>query len=104
MKGPSTIRVPTREHGPPVGRCNGYPKICRSRIARTTGRSSEGDNGMRYRFVISVTLSLAFASTSFAQGQGRGAGGGRGGQRRGQQGPARPAPRWPDGQINLGQV
>src|SRR5579883_1599299 len=58
-----------------------------------------------------LTLALIFAltvsGTSFAQGQGRGGRGGgqgRGGAGRGPAAPAAPAPRWPDGQINLGQV
>ena len=62
-----------------------------------------------------VMLPLALTSTVATQdeqppnlnpGQGQGRGGGRGGgQGRGApQGPPKPAPRWPDGQINLGQV
>src|SRR5437867_1547726 len=59
---------------------------------------------MRYRSPIfaAVALALNLAPLSFGQGQGRGQG--RGGQSRGQQPAARPAPRWPDGQINLGLV
>src|SRR5215510_8810074 len=62
---------------------------------------------MRYRFNVLAGVVLAFslnlAPLSFSQGRGQGQG--RGGQGRGQQPAAvRPAPRWPDGQINLGQV
>src|SRR6478609_2458200 len=57
---------------------------------------------MKHRFIFAVLL-LALTLTPVAYGQGRG-GGGRGGQGRGQAAPARPTPRFPDGQINLGQV
>ena len=63
---------------------------------------------MRYRSIVLAGLVLAL-SVNLAHGQGqggRGGGGGqgRGGQGRGQAAPVRPAPRFPDGQINLGQV
>src|SRR5262244_1056416 len=51
-----------------------------------------------------LALSLTLVPPSYGQGRGGGQGGqGRGGGR-GQAAPARPAPRFPDGQINLGQV
>ena len=60
----------------------------------------------RSRFAILVlAFSLNLAPLCYGQGQGRGGSQGRGGgQGRGQTAPARPAPRFPDGQINLGQV
>src|SRR5690242_12348651 len=76
-------------------------------------------NSFMHRFLVLasvlVMLPLAMTSTVSTQdeqppnlnpGQGQGRGGGRGGgQGRGApQGPPKPAPRWPDGQINLGQV
>jgi hypothetical protein len=63
---------------------------------------------MKYRFIFAVlllALSLTLVPVAYGQGRGGGQGGqGRGGQGRGQAAPARPAPRFPDGQINLGQV
>jgi hypothetical protein len=74
---------------------------------------------MRYRSIVLagvvLMLTLAMTPASFAQArgqnpgqgpgqnevQGRGRGQGRGAQ---PQAPAKAAPRWPDGQINLGQV
>jgi hypothetical protein len=54
---------------------------------------------MRYEIIkktATLMLMLGVASSAFAQGRGAGRGG--------QQAPTRPAARWPDGQINLGQV
>jgi len=59
---------------------------------------------MRHRstFIAATVLALSLHIAPVASGQGRG-GQGRGGQGRGAPA-ARPAPRFPDGQINLGQV
>jgi hypothetical protein len=63
---------------------------------------------MRYRSIVFSTLTLTLAlhltPISFAQGRGQGRGGQGRGQGRAEQAPAKPAPRFPDGQINLGQV
>jgi hypothetical protein len=63
---------------------------------------------MRYRSNVlaglALALSLNIVPALFGQAQPQGRGQGRGGQGRGQQQAVRPAPRWPDGQINLGQV
>ena len=69
---------------------------------------------MRYRSIVLagvvLTQTLGMTSTSFAQARGQNPGpnvqGRGGGQGRGAQppAPAKAAPRWPDGQINLGQV
>jgi hypothetical protein len=61
---------------------------------------------MRHRLnVILITLVLVALQSSLAFSQGRGGGrGAGGGQGRGQAAPARPAPRYSDGQIILGQV
>src|SRR5262245_5030731 len=61
---------------------------------------------MRHRhrstFIAATVLAISLHIAPVASGQGRG-GQGRGGQGRGAPA-ARPAPRFPDGQINLGQV
>ena len=63
---------------------------------------------MRYRSIVlagaALALLLNLSPVSSGQARGQNPGQGRGGPGRGQQPAARPAPRWPDGQINLGQV
>src|SRR5262249_40172043 len=104
MRSQSTIPVRTRERGPQVGRFSGWlEKTSRPLIVRTIDRSAEAT--MRHCLkIVSMILVLVALQSPLAFSQGRGGGRGAGGGQGRGQAPARPAPRYPDGQIILGQI